>query len=313
MTLRLLTNQTDAWERDLQTEVIDKCRLNINEVMADRSEIAMRVIDELSYLEQWTLGLGLGGSTFDRTWAEAKQRGRVMFVSKSQDGVAPKHLEDDLLSIVREFMTNLTSRATKQGIDSLEYLGKRPVILGSTNEGRKGTSRMVGSVRSPSFRRLKGLESSIIDVIHKSIAEFPSDEKMSAQVYTSMCRTALLSNLLVGGGVATAVLSAWDMVAATSGATMSVIGAFMLPLGNRYIASSFKREWMLNATRLETSLEILLKDACNQVRSELSESISPYSRYVDSETKWLKELSDKLDSAISTSQSLRSKINKACQ
>ncbi|KAL3757869.1 hypothetical protein ACHAWU_002789, partial [Discostella pseudostelligera] len=126
MTLRLLTNQTDAWERDLQTEVIDKCRLNINEVMEDRSEIAMRVIDELSYLEQWTLGLGLGGSTFDRTWAEAKQRGRVMFVSKSQDGVAPKHLEDDLLSIVREFMTNLTSRATKQGIDSLEYLGKRP-------------------------------------------------------------------------------------------------------------------------------------------------------------------------------------------
>jgi len=313
MTLRLLTNQTDAWERDLQTEVIDKCRLNINEVMEDRSEIAMRVIDELSYLEQWTLGLGLGGSTFDRTWAEAKQRGRVMLVSKSQDGVAPKHLEDDLLSIVREFMTNLTSRATKQGIDSLEYLGKRPVILGSTNEGRKGTSRMVGSVRSPSFRRLKGLESSIIDVIHKSISEFPSDEKMSAQVYTSMCRTALLSNLLVGGGVATAVLSAWDMVAATSGATMSVIGAFMLPLGNRYIASSFKREWMLNATRLETSLEILLKDACNQVRSELSESISPYSRYVDSETKWLKELSDKLDSAISTSQSLRSKINKACQ
>ena len=314
-TLQLLTTQTDAWERDLQTDVIDKCRMNIREVMEGRAEMAMRVVNELSLFEQWRLGTGLGGSTFDKHWREAKYHGRVTLVSTSRDGFAPKNaLEVEVLSIVHECVATLTSRATKHGVDSLGYLGKRPVILGASSiEGKKGTSRMVGSVRSPSFRRLKGLESSMNDIIHTSISEFPCDETMSAQVYTSLCRTAVLSNVLVGSGVAVATLSAWDMVAVTSGAILSILGAVSLPLGNRLLASKFKREWMIDGTRLEVALESVLKDACHQVRSELSESVAPFTRYVHSTGTWLNELSDKLDNAMSSSHSLRSKINKACQ
>ncbi len=296
-TLRLLKNQTDAWEKDLQTEVIEKCQLDIRGAMEDRAGMALRVIDELSFFEQWKLGMGLGGGTF---WA--KQRGRV----------GTKYtLEDELFAIVSDCMTTLTSRATKQGVDSLDYLGKRPVILGASIDGR-GT-RMVGSVRSPSFRRLKGLELSMADIIRTSISDFPSDETISTQIYTSLRRTAVLSNALVGSGVAIAALSACDVVAATSGATLSVFGGVILPLGNRYLASSLKRGLMLNAHRLESSLKGLLMDARLVVRSELSDSTAPYSQYVDSTGTWLQELSDQLDSAISSSHSLRNKINKLCQ
>lgn len=318
LTLRLLTNQTDAWERDLHVEVIDKCRSNMRQIIEDRADMAKRVIDKYSYFERLKLGMGLGDETFDRIWMEAKQRGRVALVSKSKDDIlAPSTLEHDLFSVVSESMAALTTRATKQGSDSIEYLGKRPIILGTSNDGSSGARRMVGSVRTPSFRRLKVLESSTADIIRNSISDFPSDRQFSHQIYTSLCRTAVLSNLLVGSGAATIAISSWDILPATtgmlSGMALSVLGCILLPLGDRYLASSFKRDWMLNSVRFETSLDIFLMDACYQVKSELSECVAPYSRFVESEGTLLKEMSRKLEHALSSSHSLRSKINKSCQ
>lgn len=314
MTLRLLRNQTDAWERDLKAEIVDKCRLSIREVLEDRSEVVMRVVEQMSYFQQWKLGLGLGDGSFDQIWVKAKRHGHETWVSKSSDGFAPKNtLEVELMSIARECTAALISRAAKQGADSLDYLGKRPVILGASIDGRGRIRRMVGSVRSPSFQLLEGLESSVTDIIHKSVSEFPSDESMSAHVYTSLRRTAVLSQVLVGTGVAIAAFSPMDMVVATSGASLCVIGGVILPLGNQSLTSKFKREWTMNVARLDCSLEKVFEDACHQVRSELSESVSPFSRYVESTGTWLKELSDKLDKAMSSAHSLRSMINKACQ
>lgn len=314
MTLRLLRNQTDAWERDLKTEIVDKCRFSVRAVMEERAQMVVRVVDQISYIQQWKLGIGLGDGSFDQIWARAKQHGRVTWVSKSPDGFAPKNaLEDELISIAREYTAVLISRATKQGVDSLDYLGKRPVILGASIDGRDRIRRMVGSVRSPSFRLLKGLESSVTDIIHKSVSEFPSDESMSTHVYTSLRRTAVLSKVLIGTGVAIAALSPMDMVVATSGASLCVLGGVILPLRNRSLTSKFKREWMIKAARLDSSIEKVFEDACYQVRSELSESVSPFSRYVESTGTWLKDLSDNLDKAMSSAHSLRSMINKACK
>jgi hypothetical protein len=114
----------------------------------------------------------------------------------------------------------------------------------------------------------------------------------------------------------TATLSVLDYMDTANGLvsslTLAALGGISLPLGNRYLAVSFQREWMEHTEQLEPALDTLLKDVFREIKSELSESIAPYSRYVSSEVNWLKDLGDKLDNGISTAHNLRSKINKAC-
>ena len=73
------------------------------------------------------------------------------------------------------------------------------------------------------------------------------------------------------------------------------------PLFNRY------------AGKLESKLKILSDGALGDVRSDLSQSIAPYSRYVKTEGDWLNYVNKKLDSGMSSAHNLRSRINKACQ
>jgi len=323
MTLRLLTSQTDSWEKEIQTEVIDKCRSNVRNAIVHRSEVAKRVLEELSYIEQLQMGLGVGSAIFDRAWESANRHGRgsVLLTSKAHDGNSNQNsLENELSAIVGDCVETLSSRAHSQGTASIEYLGKRPAIIGSGINGRNdgsGISRMVGSVVPPKFQRLKELQSSVTAAIQNSASNLPNDSQCAEHVNKSLCRTALLSIVVVGSGVVPATLSVLDILDVTNGivssATLAVLGGILLPLGNRRVASSFKKDWMCNANQLETALEDLFKDALHQIRSELSESVAPYSRYVKTEGDWLKDLGNKLENGISSAHSLRSKINKACQ
>ncbi|KAL3800272.1 hypothetical protein ACHAW5_009854 [Stephanodiscus triporus] len=313
MTLRLLRSQTEAWERELKIDVIDQCLSNVKKVVAHRAEAATRVIGDLSYFDQWKLGAGLGRSIFDQAWERSSRRCRgVPFALQTKDSNTHNILENELLSILNECLETLLLRAQTQGNASLEYLGKRPAIVGSGSMGR----RMVGNVRTPSYQRLVFIKSSITDVIQSSTSKLPSDVHSTDKVYKSLRRTALLSSVLLGSSAMIATLSALDCLDTANGLvsslTLAALGGISLPLGNRYLAVSFQREWMEHTEQLETALDNLFKDVFHEIKSELSESIAPYSRYVSSEVNWLKDLGDKLDSGISIAHNLRSKINKAC-
>ena len=320
MTLRLLRSQTEAWERELEIDVIDQCQSNLREVVAHRAEGAMRVIGELSYFDHWKLGAGFGRGIFDRAWERSSRHCQgVPFAPQTRNNNSHHSLDNELLPILSECLETLSSRAQTQGIASLEYLGKRPAIAGSGSIGRSdfsGINRMVGYVRTPSYQRLAVIKSSIADVIQRSTSKLPSDAHNADMVYKSLCRTALLSSLLVSSSAITATLSALDCLDTAHGLacslTLATLGGISLPLGNRYLAVSFQRKWMKNTTQLETSLDVLFNDVLREIKSELSESIAPYSRYVSSEVNWLKDLTAKLDNGISIAQSLRSKINKSC-
>ena len=313
MTLRLLRSQTEAWEKELKVDVIDQCLSNVKQVVAHRAEAATRVIGELSYFDQLKLGAGLSRSIFDQAWDRSSRRCRgVPFALQTKDNNTHNILENELLSILNECLETLSSRAQTQGNASLEYLGKRPAVVGSGSMGR----RMVGNVRTPSYRRLVFIKSSITDVIQSSTSKLPSDVYSTEKVYKSLCRTALLSSVLLGSSAMTATLSVLDYLDTANGLvsslTLAALGGISLPLGNRYLAVSFQREWMEHTEQLELALDTLLKDVFREIKSELSESIAPYSRYVSSEVNWLKDLGDKLDNGISIAHNLRSKINKAC-
>jgi len=320
MTLRLLSQQTDAWEKE-QEEVIKKCQSNVRAAILKRSQMARKVMGELSIFDQCKMGLGLGGDVFDRAWENATQ-------AMSEKGTRDRNpnqnlLEKEVLSIVSECVQTLSSRAQTQGTASIEYLGKRPAIIGSGRnkgggeDGSNGISRMVGSVSIPKFQQLKDLPSSMTATVQSSTSNLPNNSQCKDSVYASLCRNVLLSSFLFGSGAVPAALSVADVIDLSTGmmasGTLAVFGGASLPLGNRNVAQSFEREWMDSMAPLETMLKTSLKDALDQIRSELSESVSPYSRYVTTEGEWLKELASKLENGVAQAHSLRNKINKACQ
>ena len=316
-TLRLLMSQTDAWGKEIQADVIDQCTKNLKEAIMHKSKVAKCVLDELSMLDQLKIGLGLGRGSFDYAWDSATRRGR----GSAQHGKSNQNsLENELSYIATECVDTLSSRAQTQGNASIEYLGKRPAIIGSSSKSgsdANGISRMVGSVSIPKFRRLKELQPSVISTVRNFTSNLPNDSQSSDQLYASLQRTALLSSALVSSSAVPATLTLLEMLDATTGmsasAALAVLGCISLPLGNRSVASSFESEWISNAAQLETDTSKLFEDALNQIRSDLSESIAPYSRYVSSEGDWLKDLAQELEKGISNAHSLRSKINKACQ
>ena len=176
---------------------------------------------------------------------------------------------------------------------------------------------MVGSVTNPRFQRLKELQPSMISVIQSSAAKLPNDSESKDQVYKSLSRSALFSSLFTASALIPGSLSMLEVIDATTGGlgstTFAVMGCISLPILNRQLSKSFEKEWTNKTMHLQTTLDRLLNNAMDNIKSDIADSIAPYSRYVKSEGEHLKELTDQLDQGIASTQSLRTKINKACQ
>lgn len=310
MTLRLLTSQTDAWERE-QVEAIEQCQSNVREAITNKSKMARKVLQELSMSEQWKIGMGLGRGTFDRVWESGQS---MQTTSKAHEGNScQSSLEKELTSMVGKCIETLSSRAQTQGTASIEYLGKRPAVIGRSDGS--GVSRMVGRVSVPKFEQLKEL--SAASTIRNSISNLPNDSQSKDVIYTSLRRSILLSSALLGSGAVPAALTVSGVLDAMTGmiasTSLGVLGFASLPLCNKRAARSLEGKWMEDAAPLEVAIDNLFKEALHQIRSELSESVAPYSRYVETECDWLKELSDRMETGISRANYLRSRINKTCQ
>ena len=288
MTLRLLTSQTYGFAKELQTDVIDKCLNDVRNAIVKKSNVAKRVMEELSLIDQLKLIFG-GRSTFDTAWEKANNDG----------------LENDLTSIVKDCTDNISSRAHNQGYAANEYLGKRPIIQ---------KERMVGSVTIPKFASLKELQPSTTSMIKQFIATLPDDSQYKDQVYTSLSRTALFSSMIMGSALIPVTLNILEVSDAVltdflGSATLIVLGGMSLPLGNHKLSLSIEKQWKDKAMHLCNGLESLFTEALHQVKSDLSTSISPYSTFVQSEEELLKDLTENVSNGISSARNLRSKIN----
>ena len=293
----------------MQTDVIERCKSDIGQVITHRSQVAKRVIDELSLLDQLKIGYGMSRDIFESTWEHANRNDQVITTNTKSQNV----FENELSSITNDCVDELSSRAQRQDSDALEYLGKRPAII----SGKGGTNRMVGSVTAPRFQRLKELQPSMISAIQSSIAKLANDSENRDQVYKSLSRSALFSSLISASALIPGTLSILEVIDTTTGmvgsTTLVVMGCISLPMLNRQLSNSFEKEWLAKTMHLQTALESLLHSTMDHIKSDLADSISPYSRYVKSEGEHLKELNGQLDQGMSSAHSLRNKINKACQ
>ena len=293
MTLKLLTSQTDMWQKEIETTVICQCLDDVQRLLQRRAEVASGVVHSLSLIDKLQLGLGFGRRPFDIAWKERMSRTPV---------------NDELRSILERHIKSLVSRAEIQASTTIEYLGKRPAIIGSSH----GANRIIGTVRKAKFREPLVESDKTIKLV---ASRLPVDNESSRALYSSLVRTSFLSVLLSAGSVLvpgylvmSGNLGADSAVAC--GASCAALGGVSLPLGNHLAVRSFENQW--NTTQI-CELESLLRDFMGYIRSELDDSIAPYSRFVRSHGDAIRVSNERLDDCIAICTSLRSKINKVCK
>lgn len=308
-TLKLLRSDSDAWEKDMQA-ALQRHRLKMIEEWTTRALVVQRVLDELTLIDQLRIGVGVGRDTFDRAWENANMTS--LSVGKESSSFTKK-----LIPIASECSKTLISGAKKQGDDQIQYLGKRVSVISTGLKGNN--SKIIGRIDTPKFQSLEDeLQASIIPVIEKTTKHLPTDLECADNVYTSICRASMLSSLLMSSGMCSAVLTLGGFLEMSQAlllcsGTLTVAGATSLPLGSRYIAKSFEKDWMSNASKLESGLEALFNDAMETIDGHLSDAIAPYTRYVKAEESSLIALHSKMESGIADATRLRGQINKACE
>jgi hypothetical protein len=290
---------------------LERHRSRINKEWTTRAHVVHRVLDELTLIDQLRIGVGIGQSTFARAWETAN------ITSASSTGKDTSSFTNKLISITSECSETLISGAKKQGEDQIEYIGKR---VSAISTGLKGNnSKMIGKIDTPKFQRLGDeLLAAIIPVVEKTTKHIPTDSKCADDVYTSLCRTSMLSSLLISSGICSTALTLGGFLDMSQGmllcsSTLAVTGAASLPLGSSYVARSFEKEWKSNASKLESGLDALFSDALQRINTHLSDAIAPYTRYVSTEESSLLSLHKQMESGIANATRLRGQINKACE
>lgn len=309
-TLKLLRSDTEAWEKDMKS-IIARYRSDLVKEWSTRATIVQRVIDELTLIDQLKMGVGMGRDAFDRAWENANT------TSISSEGKDSSSFANRLTSITSECSETLVSRAKKQGEDQIEYLGKRVSVISTGLKGNN--SKMIGRIDTPKFQRLGDeLQASIKSVVEKATKHLPAESECADNVYTSLCRTSLFSLLLMSSGLCSTTLLLGGMLDLSQEgilltAILAVSGGSSLPLGSKYIIRSFEKDWLSNASKLESGMGALIDDALQRIKMHLSESISPYSRFVKAEEDSLLSLHKKMESGIADATRLRQQINKSCE
>ena len=318
MTLRLLNSQTATWERELQSVVMDQCRKDVKSLFIKRSEMVDRVFEQLSFVDQVKMGLGLGRIEFDDAWANSIVQSRSVVLGKQPSTINNQQsgIEHGLLAIFGEYAESITSRSKSQGEISIEYLGKRPSVIGHGNRDDSRHSIVgVDRIRAPKFAGMKEeLNQSFEKIVQHSISRMPSDSEIANRVYVLIRKTSIFSLIVSSSAGIGSVAMLANVVDSTAALAISLslflIGGFSISLGNRYTSRIISRDWMMHAEKIDASLDILMSEVLRQISTQLAESVGPYSQFVNGEGEHLSELKIKVDSGLLRARAFRDQINK---
>ena len=310
-TLKLLRSDSEAWEKDMQS-ILKRYQSNINKEWNDKANIVHRILTELSFIDKIKIGVGMGRDTFERAWESANM------TSTLSTGKESASFGTKMSSMASEFCDSLISGAKKQSEDQIDYIGKRVGVISTGLKGKN--SKIIGKIDSPKFQRLGDeLQASIMPMVEKSAKHLPSDIECTENMYSSLRRTSMLSTLLMSSGICSSALTFGGLLDMSSqgvllgSLTLTVAGVVSLPLGNKYLARSFEKEWLSNASKLEKGLDSLFTHSMQNINIHLSDAISPYTRYVEAEEKSLASLQKEMETGMADATRLRGQIYKACE
>ncbi len=292
LTLNLLNNQMSAWRRDMDADV-EQFQVDIRDQMDKEMDRCRSFVDSIGFLEKFTLFL-LNNQMLEVKWDNTKS------IIVSND------VEKEILENVRERTDAIATSSRAQGQAIIEYLGKRPSVVGQNLIGNVTAASRFEDTR-------KDLHDKITQAVKATFANYDS-EKEKKSVFEAMKTTMLLSSALNTLSIASGAITAMEILDLLTGgfatASFAVLGIGIIPQRNRNIIKDFEFQWEKRNEKLSTALDTLCKKEISRIHKRILDGVAPYSRYVTTEQENLDSYIEECHKLSASSQSLRNRIIK---
>lgn len=292
MTLNLLNSQMSAWRRDMDSD-IELFQIEVKDHMKKEMDRCRAFIDSIGFFERYSL-LSSDNAMLQTKWENTKS------IIVSDD------VQKEIFESVRESTDAIATSARAQGQAVIEYLGKRPTVVGQNLIGNVTAASRFEDTR-------KELHDKTINAVEAILSSYNSEEeKMS--VFKSVKTTTYISTILNSFSAVSGIVTAMNMCdillggCATAG--FAILGLGIVPQRNQSIIHDFETRWEKRNEKLSTALDTLCKKEITRIHKRILDGVAPYSRYVTTEQENVNDYSQECQKIAAISHSLRNKIIK---
>jgi len=292
-TLNLLMSQMNAWTSELENDLATHFQSNVKEVLTREMDRCRTLVNEIGFFERYTLFL-MGDSTkFDEKWYSTRS------ITASND------IQKELLDVIGEWSTSLATSSKSQGQAVIQYLGKRPHVVGQN---------IIGSVQSASSFEdtQKRLDEKLDSALKNVLSSYNSDSEKNIIFRTlkNFTYVSSASNILaLCSGIATVFETVSTIPGAATTCTFAAIGIGAVPYGNRQATKQYEKKWQQKNKKL-ASLEAVCAKEIQALNQRIMQGISPYTRYVKGERDDIASLGEECETLLSSTQVLRNRVLK---
>jgi len=292
-TVNLLENQMDSWKKDMDGD-IDQFRNDVRDHLQKEMNRCRYLVNSIGIVEMYTVVLVDDRTILNTKWEDTKSV------------IVSDNVHKEILESVHESTDAIATSARAQGQAVIEYLGKRPAVVGKNLIGNVTAASRFENTRKDLYERIS-------KVVTNVLATY-DPEKEKEDVFSSLRNTVYISSALNVVGVTTGLCTFLEFVDITTGGlvtcglTIASIG--VISSKNRKTVKDFEDRWEQRHGKLNDALDTLCSKEVQRIHKRILDGVSPYTRYVNTEKENLEKMTEECNALMSASQSLRNRILK---
>ena len=291
-TVNLLNNQMESWLEGMKADM-QHFRNDSQGIMRIEMERCQVFIGSLSALDRFSCLLS-GNDKLLVKWNE------------SQSAITSKGVEDELFDIVRECSDNMATLARGQGQAVIEYLGKRPAVVGQNLIGNVTAASRFEDTRKNLFSDMSSAVANVISTY--------DGESEKVKIIRSIKIVMYASTFINASGLTVGVMTILEMVdlilGGLSAGSLVLVGTSIIPYSNREIVQRHEESWKRRISKLDEALNIICSKEVIRMHKEILNGVSPYTAYVKTQQEEVGCLKRECDELLSVAQILRNRVNK---
>lgn len=294
-TVNLLKNQMLSWRRDMELD-LSRFEKSLHEVYVHQQERCKSFIHRFGFLERYRLVFFSSDdvSKLNEKWMETQS------ITVSQD------IASELLSMTKEFSDDIATSSRAQGQAVIEYLGKRPAVVGQN---------LIGSVTAAS--RFEDTRKDLLEKMShvlKTVYETHDADGEKMQLFQSVKNATYASGVLNMLAMTSGVMTALEMIGVIPGTVgtlaLAVGGVGVIRYSDELVIQEYESKWKQREEKLNVAYSRVCSKEIERIHKRILDGVSPYTRYVETEQELLKTLNAQCEELSNSTQILRNRILK---
>mmetsp|Transcript_4778 Transcript_4778/g.6991 ORF Transcript_4778/g.6991 Transcript_4778/m.6991 type:complete len:691 (+) Transcript_4778:191-2263(+) len=292
-TVNLLQHQMDSWKNEMESD-IQYFRDDVKNLMTSEMNQCQNFIESMGTIEMYSLLLFGDQKSLESRWDQSKD-------ATLYDGIVK-----ELLNLAGEYSDSVATSSRAQGQDVIEYLGKRPAVVGQN---------LIGSVSAAS--RFEDTRKSLYDELSRAFRNVFSSHNAEAEkqkvlkslkngIYVSS--TSYVLALSTGTSVSLGILDSYTGSAAA--ATFAIIGASVLPYFKNQVISEYRSNWEGRDKKVAVALTSICAKEIQRIHKRIASGVKPYTRYVTTEAASIVSFDEECEALSNSTLLLRNRIVK---